>query len=61
MPWAVSVTLAVLVQRQQQIEDEVDVTKKQTSAQLGADTPKEQPLAEPDPDSLKESYGGNRF
>jgi TolA-binding protein len=50
--------LAELVQRQQQIEDELDLTKNQASAQLEAETPKEMPAAEPDTDCLKESYDG---
>ena len=49
--------LAELVQRQRQIEDELDLTKNQASAQQGADSPKELPGAELDADSLHEPNG----
>jgi septal ring factor EnvC (AmiA/AmiB activator) len=56
VPFEYATRLAELVQRQQQIEDELDLTKNQASAELGADAPKELPMPEFDADSLKESY-----
>jgi hypothetical protein len=53
--------LTELVQRQQEIEDELDLTKNQASGQLGADSPKETPTVEPDADSLKKSYNGDWY
>jgi hypothetical protein len=46
------------VQRQQQIEDELDLTKNQACAQLDADAPKDLPVVEADAESLKEDYTG---
>jgi uncharacterized coiled-coil protein SlyX len=56
-PFEYAGRLAELVQRQRQIEDELDLTKNQASAQLGADTPKELPGAELDADCLNELNG----
>ena len=53
-PFEYAERLAELVQRQQEIEDELDLTKNQASAQLGGDTTKETPAADPDADCLKE-------
>jgi uncharacterized coiled-coil protein SlyX len=53
-PFEYAQRLGELVQRQQEIEDDLDLTKNQASAQLGDEMPKEQPAAEPDADSLKE-------
>ena len=50
-PFEYAERLAELAQRQQQIEDELDLTKNQASAQLGADSPKEQTAAEAAADS----------
>jgi hypothetical protein len=55
-PFEYGERLAELVQRQQQIEDELDLTKNQASAQLGTESAKETLTAEPDADSLKEDY-----
>lgn len=57
-PFEYAQRLAELVQRQQQIEDELDLTKNQTSAQLAADCPNDLPAVEPDADSLKEDWTG---
>jgi hypothetical protein len=58
-PFEYGERLAELVQRQQQIEDELDLTKNQASAQLGTESAREAPTADPDPDSLKEDYNGD--
>jgi paraquat-inducible protein B len=60
-PFEYAERLATLTQRRQEIEDALDLTKNQASAQLGADTPKELPVAEPDADSLKESHEGEWY
>ena len=60
-PFEYAERLADLVQRQQVIEDELDLTKNQASAQLGTDAPKEAPVVEPDPDSLRENYAGDCY
>jgi TolA-binding protein len=57
-PFEYGERLAALVQRQQQIEDELDLTKNQASAQLGTGSAGEASTAETDADSLKEDYGG---
>jgi hypothetical protein len=57
-PFEYAERLAELVQRQQEIEEELDRTKNQASAQVGAGTPKEVLAAEIDADNLKESYDG---
>jgi ABC-type transporter Mla subunit MlaD len=57
-PFEYAERLADLVQRQQQIEDELDLTKNQASAQLGTGSAGETPTAETDADSLKEDYDG---
>jgi N12 class adenine-specific DNA methylase len=55
-PFEYAERLTELVQRQQQIEDELDLTRNQASAQLGTSSAGEAPSAEPDADSLKEDY-----
>ena len=50
-PFEYAERLASLVQRQQQIEDTLDLTKNQASAQYSADAPAELTQAEPDADS----------
>jgi hypothetical protein len=57
-PFEYGERLAELAQRQQQIEEELDLTKNQASAQLGTDSAKETPTTDPDADSLKEDYEG---
>jgi hypothetical protein len=56
IPSELAELLAEVVQRQQQIEGDLNLTENRASAQLDADTSREQPLAEPDADSLKEGY-----
>ena len=56
-PFEYSGRLAELVQRQKEIEDELDLTKNQASAQLGTGTTDE--LSETD--ALRESYAGAGF
>ena len=51
LPFEYAERLAELVQRQQQIEDELDLTKNQASAQVGAETVEELSVAEPEADS----------
>jgi Sec-independent protein translocase protein TatA len=53
-PFEYAERLASLEQRQQEIEEELDLTKNQASAQLGSDTPKEMPASEQDSDSQEE-------
>jgi chromosome segregation ATPase len=53
-PFEYGARLAELVQRQQQIEDEIDLTKSQASAQLGTGGTMETPGAEANADNLKE-------
>ena len=53
-PFEYAARLAELVQRQKDIEDELDLTKNQAAAQCGADAPADLPQAEPDADNLKE-------
>ena len=48
-PFEYAGRLAELVQRQRQIEDELDLTKNQASAQLDANSNSESPVAEADP------------
>ena len=60
-PFEYGARLAELVQRQQQNEDELDLTKNQASAQLGTGSVGEAPSAEPDTDSLKEDYVGGWY
>jgi hypothetical protein len=61
-PFEYAERLAELVRRQQEIEDELDLTKNQGSAQLGDDPTQETPAAAPDADCLKEDYdGGQRY
>ena len=55
-PFEYAERLASLVQRQQEIEDALDLTKNQASSQLAAEPPAERPLSEPDGDALKECY-----
>jgi hypothetical protein len=57
-PFEYAELLATLVRRQQEIEDELDLTKNRASAQLEADSPREQPLAESEAESLEEDYIG---
>ncbi len=61
VPFEYAERLAELVQRQQEIEDELDLTKNQASAQLGTETSKELPIPEPDADSLKERCDGGWY
>jgi soluble P-type ATPase len=56
VPFEYATRLADLVQRQQAIEDELDLTKNQASAQLEAEAANDPPTTEPGPDSLKEDY-----
>jgi TolA-binding protein len=58
-PFEYGERLAELVQRQQEIETDLDLTKNQASAQLGADSVKETSTIEPDAVCLKESCEGN--
>ena len=61
-PFEYAERLAALVKCQQEIEDELDLTKNQGSAQLGADdVAKEQSAAASEADSLKEFYDGEWF
>jgi N12 class adenine-specific DNA methylase len=60
-PFEYAERLADLVQRQQAIEDELDLTKNQASAQLGTGAAGETPTAETDADSLKEDYVGRWY
>ena len=60
-PFEYAERLAELVQRQQEIEDELDLTKNQASAQLGADTSPEPPVAVADAGCLKENYDGGWY
>ena len=57
-PFAYAVRFTETLQRQRQIENGLDLTKRQAYAQLGADTAKELPTAEFDADSFKEPYEG---
>ena len=58
-PFEYAERLAELVQRQHQIEVDLDLTKNQASAQLGAEASPELPAAEPEVDCLKETYEAN--
>jgi hypothetical protein len=60
-PFEYAERLAELVQRQQAIEDELDLTKNQAAAQLEADAPQPLPASEGDSDALKEEYDGGWF
>jgi hypothetical protein len=60
-PFEYAERLASLVQRQQEIEEELDLTKNQASAQLGADPSTEPPTPQIDADSLKESVEGEWY
>ena len=53
-PFEYAERLAELVQRQREIEDELDLTKNQASAQLEAEAPAERFVAKTYADSLKE-------
>ena len=53
-PFEYAERLAELVQRQQEIEDELDLTKNQASAQFDVELSNEPPTVEPNPDGLKE-------
>ena len=55
-PFEYAERLASLLKRQEQIEDELDLTKNQAPRQLAADAPKDPPLAEPESDTLREAY-----
>ena len=61
LPFEYAARLAELVQRQQEIEDELDLTKNHAPAELGTDMLEEPSVAEPDADSLRESYAGAGF
>ena len=54
-PFEYAERLSSLEHRQQEIEEALDLTKNQASAQLGPDTPKELPAGEPDSDSQEEA------
>ncbi len=54
VPFEYAERLMDLVQRQRAIEDQLDLTKNQASAQLEAETPAEPPVAGPEPKSLSE-------
>ena len=56
LPFEYATRLAELSERQQQIEDELDLTKNQASSQLGADTTEELSVPEPEADGLRETY-----
>jgi hypothetical protein len=60
-PFEYGARLAELVQRQQQIEDELDLTKNQASAQLGTGSAGEAATVETDADSPKEDYAGRWY
>jgi N12 class adenine-specific DNA methylase len=60
-PFEYGERLAELVQRQQVIEEELDLTKNQASAQLGTESARETSTAEPDANSLKEDYVGGWY
>ena len=60
-PFEYAERLAELVRRQQEIEDELDLTKNQASAQLSADTSEPLSVAEPDANSLQETYDGGGY
>ncbi len=60
-PFDYAAKLAALVQRQQEIEDALDLTKNQASAQLEADTVKDLPATEADGDALREGYEGDWY
>ena len=53
-PFEYAERLASLERRQQEIEEELDLTKNQASAQLGPETPNEVSVAQPDEDNVKE-------
>ena len=57
-PFEYAEHLSALARRQQEIENELYLTKNQAAAQLEADPPKEQPLAEPEAETLKEDHIG---
>ena len=58
-PFEYAVRLAELVRRQQEIEDELDLTKNQASAQLDSEMPPEPRAADAEPDSLQEASDGD--
>jgi ABC-type transporter Mla subunit MlaD len=60
-PFGYAERLSELVRRQQEIEDEPDLTKNQASAQLSADTSEPLSVAEPDANSLQETYDGGGY
>ena len=60
-PFDYAERLADLVRRQQQIEDELDLTKNQAAAQLAAEISGETPTAESDVEVLKECYDGEWY
>ena len=55
-PFEYATRLAELVQRQKEIEAELDLTKNQASAQLDAESPQAAPALETNADSLQEDY-----
>ena len=57
-PFEYAERLAELVQRQQEIEDELDLTKNQASAQLDAESPQAPPALEINANCLQEDYPG---
>ena len=60
-PFEYAGRLAELVQRQQEIEDELDLTKNQASSQLGDDTSNEPAAIECDSDTLKKEHDGAQW
>ena len=56
LPFEYAERLAALAQRQKEIEDELNLTKNQASAQVGAETVEELSVAEPEADALREAY-----
>src|SRR5262249_13095975 len=55
-PFEYAARLAELSKRQQEIEDELDLTKNQASAQLDSEGVPESPVLPPETDSLKEQF-----
>lgn len=53
--------LTVLLRRQHEITEALDLTKNQASAQLAAETSKEVPVDEPDGDALRETFQGDWY
>jgi len=60
-PFEYAERLAELVRRQQEVEDALDLTKNQASAQLGAEMPAESHTTQDEAGSLKEDCDGEWF